>query len=158
MTKADDRFSFGGGCHWCTEAVFQHVGGVTDVRQGFIRSVAPNESWSEAVWVTFDPGACNLATLIDVHIRTHSAFSDHSMRGKYRSAVYARGVDAMDDARSALAAVQATLAEPLVTRVLAFEDFKPSDERFHDYHASGPDRPFCRTYIVPKLRAAGLKD
>ena len=49
------RIGLGGGCHWCTEAVFQALAGVNEVAQGFCRSTAPNEDWSEAVMVAFDP-------------------------------------------------------------------------------------------------------
>ena len=45
---------FGGGCHWCTEAVFRSLAGVTDVRQGFISADAPHDSYSEAVSVTWE--------------------------------------------------------------------------------------------------------
>ncbi|RZJ43496.1 MAG: peptide methionine sulfoxide reductase, partial [Brevundimonas sp.] len=82
---------FGGGCHWCTEAVFQAFRAVEMVEQGFIRSAPPDDSWSEAARVTFDPDVLPPQVLIEAHLLTHSATSDHAMRGKYRSAVYVPG-------------------------------------------------------------------
>ncbi len=51
---------FGGGCHWCTEAVFRSLCGVQTVRQGFIASDPPQDSYSEAVVVTWDPDEITL--------------------------------------------------------------------------------------------------
>ena len=147
----DDRFAFGGGCHWCTEAVFQHVEGVREVRQGFAASIAPHEASSEAAWVVFDPRSLTLERLVEIHLATHASASAHSMRGKYRSAVYARGDDALALAREALVAAATALNTVPVTRALPFVSFTPSDPRYQDYYRSDPDRPFCRVHIEPKL-------
>jgi len=151
MTSNLNQLGFGGGCHWCTEAVFQALRGVVSVKQGFVRSDPPYESWSEAVDVTFDPDAISSATLIEIHVRTHSSTSQHKLRGKYRSAIYVHDAAQHAQARSALRALQSEFAEPFVTGVLAHRGFKPSDERFHNYYETDPERPFCKTYIDPKL-------
>jgi peptide-methionine (S)-S-oxide reductase len=150
-SKAATRIGLGGGCHWCTEAVFQSLGGVEKVEQGFIHSDPPEDSWSEAVIVTYDPDLIPLDVLIEIHLRTHSSTSHHKMRGKYRSAVYVFDVETGENVDGILRDLQSGFEEPLVTRVLAFAAFKPSDERFQNYYATGPDRPFCKTYIDPKL-------
>ncbi len=82
------RVGFGGGCHWCTEAVFQSLRGVESVEQGWIKSDPPFDTFSEAVIVAFDTLVISLEVLIDVHLRTHASQVDHSFRSKYRSAVY----------------------------------------------------------------------
>ena len=146
-----ETIGFGGGCHWCTEAVFQALSGVTLVEQGFIRSTPPAETWSEAVIVHFDPAVIDLGTLIEVHIRTHSATSNHTMRSKYRSAVYVFDDGQTDQAAAALNRLQGEFDKKLVTSVLGFVDFKASDERFQNYYTTDPDRPFCKRYIDPKL-------
>lgn len=152
MKTRPERVGLGGGCHWCTEAVFQALRGVGDVAQGFVRADAPHDSWSEAVVVTFDPDAIDLKSLIEVHLRTHASTSRHKMRGKYRSAVYCFDDGQARSASEALESLQAGFPERLVTCVLPHVSFRPSDRRFHDYYATDPDRPFCRTYIDPKLR------
>lgn len=151
MTEHHIRIGFGGGCHWCTEAVFQALRGVRRVEQGFIRSAPPFDGWSEAVIVTFDPAFIDLGTLTEVHLRTHASTAAHSMRGKYRSAVYAFDDQQMRQARSLIEGLQPEFGNALVTQVLPFAAFKPSDTRFHDYYANGPERPFCQAYIDPKL-------
>lgn len=145
------KIGLGGGCHWCTEAVFQALAGVSKVEQGFIRSEPPEDNWSEAVIVTFDPVVLPLESLIEIHLRTHSSTSQHKMRGKYRSAVYVYDAGTGVKVGRILRDLQRGFEEPLVTNVLSLAGFKSSDERFRNYYESNPDRPFCKTYIDPKL-------
>lgn len=152
MADNEEQIGLGGGCHWCTEAVFQALRGVTHVAQGFIRSTAPHHSWSEAIVVRFDPSEIDLTTLIEIHLRTHASTSAHKMRVKYRSAVYTFSETQGVQAAEALQILQQEFDKPLQTRVLSHDVFKPSDARFRDYYATDPNRPFCRTYIDPKLQ------
>ncbi|MEP2968245.1 peptide-methionine (S)-S-oxide reductase, partial [Nonlabens ulvanivorans] len=66
------KIGLGGGCHWCTEAVFQAVTGVVKVEQGYISSETPYDSMSEAVIVHFST-LVDLEQLIDVHLETHAS-------------------------------------------------------------------------------------
>ncbi|WP_029042146.1 peptide-methionine (S)-S-oxide reductase [Cucumibacter marinus] len=142
---------FGGGCHWCTEAVFAALKGVSDVEQGYIASVPPDEALSEAVIVHFDPATISLEVLVEVHLHTHSSTSNHTMRGKYRSAIYATSDAQRGEAEEMLSHLQAGFDEKLVTRVLPFVVFEPSPEQFRDYAVRNQGKPFCRAYIDPKL-------
>lgn len=145
------RIGFGGGCHWCTEAVFQSLRGVSNVQQGFIKSLDPHDTFSEAVIVAFDPQTIPLDVLVDVHLRTHASTSQHKMRGKYRSAVYAFSDAQADSVRRQIKALQSDLEEPIVTMTLPYDDFKPSLERFQNYYRTNTEKPFCKAYIDPKL-------
>lgn len=145
------RIGFGGGCHWCTEAVFQSLRGVNNVQQGFIKSLNPHDTFSEAVIVAFDPQTIPLDVLVDVHLRTHASTSQHKMRGKYRSAVYAFSDAQADSVRRQIKALQSDLEEPIVTMTLPYDDFKPSLERFQNYYRTNTEKPFCKAYIDPKL-------
>lgn len=146
-----DMIGFGGGCHWCTEAVFQALRGVVSVEQGFALSAPPADTWSEAVRLAYDPSQIDLATLIEVHLRTHASDADHSIRSKYRSAIYTYNAAQADAAQDILDQLRSDFERPLVTRILSMEGFKHSDERFHNYYETNPERPFCRRYIDPKL-------
>ena len=145
------RIGFGGGCHWCTEAVFQNLRGVARVEQGFIAAKAPYDSFSEAVIVYFDPEQISLSVLTDIHLRTHASGSDHSMRGKYRSAIYVYDEAQREEAAKILAELSKEFQTPRVTQILDFAKFKASDAQFQNYYNSDPERPFCQTYIDPKL-------
>ncbi len=149
--NAAARIGLGGGCHWCTEAVFDGLRGVARVEQGFIRASAPDDSWSEAIIAHFTPDLIPLETLIEVHLRTHASTSNHKMRGKYRSAVYAMDPGDIPRLKGILRALQPGFATPLVTRVLGFRGFKASEDRFQNYHRKNAGGPFCTRYIDPKL-------
>lgn len=146
-----ERIGLGGGCHWCTEAVFQALRGVVRVEQGFIAADPPDDAFSEAVLVDFEPEALPLAVLIEAHLRTHASTSAHKLRGKYRSAIYMDGPSQTATALRTLDTLRPDFDEPLVTRVLRRRGFRPSAARFRNYYATDPQRPFCRTYIDPKL-------
>lgn len=145
------QIGFGGGCHWCTEAVFQTLRGVSTVAQGFIQSTAPHDTFSEGVVVDFDPETIPLAVLIAIHLRTHASTSPHKMRGKYRSAVYTFSDAQAAEVRSLINADRPNFNAPLVTLTIPHIAFKASDARFQNYYATDAERPFCTTYIDPKL-------
>ena len=145
------RIGLGGGCYWCTEAVFQNLRGVSRVAQGFICSQPPHDSLSEAVLVDFDPAQINLSDLIEIHLRTHASSSQHSMREKYRSAIYVMNSKQEQDAGDILRDLQDDFGNKLVTRVLPFSGFENSDEKYHNYYTNNSSNQFCRRYIDPKL-------
>ena len=97
------KVGFGGGCHWCTEGVFQALRGVGQVEQGFLQSEAPADAWAEGVIVTFDPSVIGLTTLSEVHLRTHSATRARSPQSKYRSAIYVFEESQRHEAEQAIA-------------------------------------------------------
>ncbi|WP_323844199.1 peptide-methionine (S)-S-oxide reductase [Microbulbifer magnicolonia] len=151
MSKLE-RIGLGGGCHWCTEAVFQALRGVRRVEPGYIASASPHNGFSEAVIVHYHPDEISLEVLIGAHLHTHASRSRHALREKYRSAIYTFSESQAAAATSALQSLQAEFDADLVTQVLPFSAFKDADARFHNYYASDPQRPYCQTYIEPKLR------
>lgn len=146
------KIGLGGGCHWCTEAVYQSLLGVGKVEQGFITSINEASNPSEAVVVHFNPKIISLETLIEIHLNTHQSTSEHSFREKYRSAIYPYSDEQQRKAELIIGKLQACFPVPIITKVLPFEDFRLSTEKFHDYYYSNPDKPFCRNYISPKLQ------
>ena len=145
------RIGFGGGCHWCTEAVFQALRGVQQVEQGFIQSLPPDDAYSEAVLVSFDPDVIQLADLIEVHLRSHASTSQHTMRGKYRSAIYVFSPNQDREANAILTHLQQDFEAPIVTRVFPYAGFKASQERFRNYFKRNSEKPFSKNYIDPKI-------
>lgn len=146
------KAGFGGGCHWCTEAVFQSLNGVEKVEQGFIASTGDATTFSEAVIVEYDPEKIPLEILIEIHLLTHQSTSNHSFRNKYRSAVYFLDAESKGASEEILKKLQQDFEEEIITQVLALTEFKPSEENFRNYYLTDPERPFCRRYIEPKLK------
>lgn len=143
--------AFGGGCHWCTEAVFQSLIGVKNVKQGWVQSVAENNTFSEAVIIEFDVEIIPLKTLIEIHLHTHKSTVQHSMRKKYRSAIYYYNLSQQKEIAKIIALLQSDFEGNIITQVLPFIAFKASRKEITNYYYSNPKKPFCKQFINPKL-------
>lgn len=152
MTAPPNKIGLGGGCHWCTEGVFNSLLGVSFVKQGWIASNGKNTNFSEAIEVIFDPAVISLSELIEIHLYTHASTSNHAMRVKYRSAIYTYTNEQSAQCTDILNALKSDFDKPLITQVYRFEKFKENKTELTNYYYSAPDRPFCQTYIQPKLR------
>lgn len=142
----------GGSCHWCTEAIYASLKCVISVEQGWISSNTPDNDFSEAVLVTLNKQQIDLKDIIEIHLYTHSSAADHAMRKKYRSAVYAMTEEDQKQIRLLLIALQKEFQEPFVLCALLFKDFRKSAEQYLNYYYKNPDKPFCQTYIQPKIK------
>jgi peptide-methionine (S)-S-oxide reductase len=145
------QIGFGGGCHWCTEGVFQSLIGIVSVQQGWISSFNENESLSEAVIVEFNEELITLSDLIEIHLYTHASTSNHSFRKKYRSAVYAFDLEQKTTCEELIDKFQLDFEKKIITKVLLFNAFKLNKEEHLNYLYTKEDNPFCKTYIHPKL-------
>ena len=123
------------------------------MEQGWIRAEPPDDTFSEAVIVHYDPGVVTARDLIVVHTETHSAFGDHPLRGRYRSAVYYFAPGEAEAYRAVLEDIRRKqpAGKELCSRVLAHVAFRESRPEHRDYYRTDPERPFCRRYISPKL-------
>jgi len=152
MSQILNKIGLGGGCHWCTEAVFQSLIGVSKVEQGFVASTGDNTAFSEAVIVHYDSVGILLKTLVEIHLHTHKCTSNHAMRTKYRSAVYVFSEAEKQEAEQILELFQNQFKDTLITEVLLFNAFKASREQIQNYYYSNPEKPFCENFINPKLK------
>jgi peptide-methionine (S)-S-oxide reductase len=144
------ELGLGGGCHWCTEAVFQAVDGVDKVEQGYISSVAPFADRSEAIVIHFSE-QMNLEKLIDIHLQTHAATKEHSRRKEYRSAIYYFNEEMKSNIEAVMISLSRKRNETYVTKIIPFVSFEHSWENVQNYYKTRPDAPFCKRYIEPKL-------
>ncbi len=146
------KIGLGGGCHWCTEGVFESLIGIKGVNQGWIASSDKNAGLSEAIEVYFDQSLISLQALIEIHLHTHASTSNHSMRKKYRSAIYTYNDVQIQEASKILDSLQSDFDKPIITQVLRFHSFKANKDELQNYLYNSPNKPFCKTYIHPKLR------
>jgi peptide-methionine (S)-S-oxide reductase len=146
------KIALGGGCHWCTEAVFQSLIGVEKVEQGYVASMGENNSFSEAVIVHFNSEFILLETLIEIHLYTHKSTSNHSMRTKYRSGIYTFSEEQVRQSEGVVNNLQKEFDNKLITKVYPFHSFKASREAIQNYYQKNPKKPFCETFINPKLK------
>lgn len=150
--KKIEKIGFGGGCHWCTEAVFQQLKGVAKVEQGWIASIGDDKRFSEAVIVHFDNVKITLNVLTEIHLRTHKSTVLHSMRDKYRSAIYTFSARQNVAIEEVLNSLQSKFENRIITKTLPFIEFKASREQIQNYYKKNPEKPFCKTFIDPKLK------
>lgn len=152
MDNTVKKIGLSGTCYWCTEAIFLSLRGVINVEQGWLSSFGEHNWFSEGIIVTYIPDIISLKNLIAIHLHTHSSTKAHSMRDKYRSAVYAMEPYQMTEIKHNLALLQDEFEMPLITRAYTFNQFKLSGESMQNYYYSDPQRPFCENIITPKLK------
>jgi peptide-methionine (S)-S-oxide reductase len=145
------ELALGGGCHWCTEAVFQAVPGVREVKQGYLKSVPPHDSWSEGVIICYNPDQVDLEQLLDIHLQTHASTVNHSRRADYRSAIYYHSQSQYVAVEAVMFTLSRKRNQHYITQLLTFESFRPSRISIQEYYRTRPEAPFCQRYIVPKL-------
>jgi peptide-methionine (S)-S-oxide reductase len=159
--------TFGSGCFWCTEAVFQQIKGVKKVESGYSGGWVKNPSYddictgrtghAEVVRVTFDPKVISFAELLEVFWRSHDPTTPNRQgndRGpQYRSAIFyhserqkqlaERYKQKIDDA--------GVFRSPVVTEITAFAEFFPATEDHQNFYANNPRQGYCRVVIGPKV-------
>jgi Peptide methionine sulfoxide reductase len=128
-----NKIGFGGGCHWCTEAIFQSLHGVEQVEQGWITSTPPFDTYSEGVIVHYGSDI-PLDRLIEVHLLSHSSTSLHSMRKKYRSAVYYFNVEDKRVIEEAIRRIELDSETCYITQALPFVTFKENTKNYLNYY------------------------
>jgi peptide-methionine (S)-S-oxide reductase len=158
----------GGGCFWCTEAVFREVNGVLDVQPGYAGGATKNPSYeevcgggtghAEVVQVTFAPEVLSYRDLLEVFFSTHDPTTPNRQGGdvgtQYRSIVL---YESPAQRATAEAIVQELNADPswgkkLVTEVVPLATFYPAEEYHRRYFERNPDRGYCQMVIAPKMR------
>ena len=135
-----EKIGIGGSCHWCTEAIFQSLIGVEEVLQGWIHSDGEATTFSEAVVITFDTNLITLEALIEIHLHTHSCTAMHSMRGKYRSALYYFDEAQKNTAITTLQLLQKDFNDTIITQVLPYVAFKWNIEDQLNYYNYNPEK------------------
>lgn len=159
--------TFGSGCFWCTEAVFQDLKGVESVTSGYSGGKVINPSYeaictgrtghAEVVQIRFDPKVISYAELLEVFWRSHDPTTlnrqgmDHGTQ--YRSVIFHHSDRQRKLAEFYLRKIDeaGVYPSPLVTQVVPFEAFYPAEEYHQDFFSANPRQPYCRNVIAPKM-------
>ena len=159
--------TFGNGCFWCTEAVFQRINGVSSVVPGYIGGDVANPTYrqvcsgttghAEAVQIEFDPSVESYAQLLAVFFRTHDPTTLNrqgpDVGTQYRSHIFYHD-DAQKQAAEAIIQelnAAKVFADPIVTQVSPAPEFHAAEDYHHDYFDRNRNDPYCRAMINPKL-------
>jgi len=160
------RATFGGGCFWCTEAIFQQLAGVSKVESGYSGGASPDPTYqevcsgrsghAEVVQITFDPAVISYADLVRIHLSTHNPTTPDQQGAdkgtQYRSIVLTHDAAQEAVARQVIEELAPAFDAPIVTEVKPFEVFYPAEGYHQDYYASNPQKPYCAAVISPKLQ------
>lgn len=157
----------GGGCFWCTEAVFDRVRGVEDVESGYANGHVPNPSYeqvcagstghAEVLKVVFDPQVIDLTALLEIFFGTHDPTTlnrqGNDVGTQYRSAVYTTSAIQLAAVQDFVQALnqRRTFGVPVVTQVQALAQYWPAEPYHQDYFARHPEQAYCAYVVGPKV-------
>ena len=166
--------TFGGGCFWCVEAVFQKVPGVTSVTSGYTggrvkdptyQDVSRGDSGhAEVVRITFDPSTVAYEELLDLFWQAHDPTQLNRQGAdvgtQYRSVIFYHDEEQQQQAEASRDALEASgrYKRPIVTQIVAVEEFNAAEEYHQNYFRNNPNAPYSRFVIVPKLEKLGMKE
>ncbi len=159
--------TFGGGCFWCTEAVFARVAGVDKIVPGYTgghlenptyeQVCAKNTGHAEVIDVAYDPETVDYADLLEIFFRTHDPTTKdrqgNDVGPQYRSAVFYHDDEQREQAEDAIRRLDASdvFPAPIVTEVTPADTFYPAETYHHDFFAKNPANPYCNAVVGPKL-------
>ncbi len=158
---------FGGGCFWCTEAVFEQVKGVISVKSGFAGGTVPNPTYpqvctgrtghAEVARIEFDPTQISYRDLLEVFFATHDPTTlnrqGHDVGTEYRSIILYASDEQKRSAEGCIAELTEAHAfdDPIVTEVKPLTAFYPAEEYHDQYYRNNTFAPYCQFVITPKL-------
>lgn len=147
---------FGGGCFWCTEAIFEQAPGVSSVVSGYM-------SGAETIGVTFDPARTSYDKLLQLFWRAHDP-TEVDRQGpdvgkKYRSAIFYVDVQQRAAAEKSKAQLGASgkFSRPIATEIIQASGFQRADEHHQNFCQKNPNNPYVQQWVVPKLKKLGMK-
>lgn len=162
-----ERATFGGGCFWCTEAVFSQVRGVVDVQSGYAGGNVANPTYeqvcsdttghAEVVQVTYNPAEIDYRQLLEVFFLTHDPTTADRQGAdygrQYRSIILYHDGKQKKVAEEMLAQLNGEhlFDDPIVTQIVPLQAFFKAEEYHQRYFEKNPDKPYCRIVINPKL-------
>lgn len=163
------KATFGGGCFWCTEAVFETEPGVLSVTSGYAgghtrnpdyREVCTGETGhAEVIQIEYDPAVISYERLLEIFWKAHDP-TTHNRQGadvgtQYRSIILYHDEAQRAAAEKSKQAAQAAFARPIVTEIVPLTTFYPAEEYHQDYFRKNPNAAYCRVVIAPKLHKLG---
>lgn len=157
----------GGGCFWCTEAVYVQVRGVTDVESGYGNghTVSPTyeevctgrTGHNEVVKLVYDPTQVSTRELLEIFFVIHDPTTrnrqGHDVGTQYRSGIYFTTPEQAEVARALIAELTADQAfdQPIVTEVLPLSQYSAAEAYHQDFFENHPDQGYCLAVAAPKV-------
>jgi peptide-methionine (S)-S-oxide reductase len=162
-----ETITLGGGCFWCTEAVFVNVRGITDVESGYSNGQLKNPSYedvctgttghNEVVKLEFDPAQNSLRQILEIFFLIHDPTTlnrqGNDTGTQYRSGIYTSTPDQLQLAQDFIreATQDKLFARPIVTEVKPLANYWPTEEYHQDFFAKNPYQGYCMAVAAPKV-------
>ena len=164
--------TLGGGCFWCTEAVFQRVKGVTRVESGYCNGVRESRptyeqvcrgdtGFNEVVRVEYNPQQIALRQLLEIFFAIHDPTSlnrqGNDTGTQYRSGIYYSDKDDQVVATQFIAESTSMghYDKHIVTEVLPLAHYWPAEDYHQNYFVNHPEQGYCTFVVAPKVRKLG---
>ncbi len=155
----------GGGCFWCTEAVFLRLRGVLRVQSGYCGGQVDSPTYEqvcekntghiEVVEIEFDPQEISFDDLLTVFFETHDPTTPdrqgNDVGPQYASAIFFQNPEQEAIARLHIERLQEQLASPVVTKLLPKARFWPAEDYHDNYFARNPNQPYCAFVVSEKV-------
>lgn len=167
MTDRTETATLGGGCFWCTEAVFDDVEGVEEVVSGYMGGEVPDPTYeqvcggrtghAEVVQLRFDPDRISFREVLEIFFATHDPTTLNRQGAdvgtQYRSVVFHHSDEQKRVAEELIREIGETGAfdDPVVTEVSPASRFYRAEAYHQDYYRRNGSQPYCQVVIAPKL-------
>ena len=164
---AANTATFGAGCFWCVEAIFENLEGVKTVVSGYSGGTVENPSYkdicagttghAEACQITYDPEKITYDELLEVFWQTHDPttlnLQGADVGSQYRSAIFYHNEEQKAQAEKYKKEIHASGAwnKPIVTEIAPFTKLYNAEKYHQDYYSTNPNLPYCTSVIQPKL-------
>ncbi|HEX8609259.1 MAG TPA: bifunctional methionine sulfoxide reductase B/A protein [Pedobacter sp.] len=160
-----EKATFGGGCFWCTEAIFEQLKGVLKVESGYSGGKNINPTYrevcsgatghAEVVQITFDPALISYDDLLRIHLSTHNPTLQNQQETdwgtQYRSIIFTHSDQQNDSAQKIIAELKPASNKEILTEVRPLDAFFKAENHHQNYYSSNPEKAYCETVINPKL-------
>ncbi len=162
-----EKATLGGGCFWCTEAVFKEVKGVVEVQPGYSGGHVKNPAYrevttgrtghAEVIQITFDPVVVSFEKLLEYFFATHDPTTLNRQGAdvgtQYRSAIFYHSPEQKLAAEKVILQLEneRVYDRPVVTEVTPFTAFYMAEDYHKDYFERNGGQPYCRLVVAPKV-------
>ena len=162
-----EKATFGGGCFWCTEAVFQKLRGVSEVVSGYAGGQLENPDYksictgstghAEVIQVSFDPSKIRYVDLLRVFFHIHDPTTlnrqGNDIGSQYRSVIFFHNATQQTSAKEVMHEIEQSdlWEDSLVTELLPLDVFYPAEEYHQKFFENNPTQGYCLFAIPPKL-------
>lgn len=158
--------TFGGGCFWCVEPMYQDLKGVLSVESGYSGGQLDNPTYrdictgmtghAEVIQVTFDPGIVTFRDILRVFFTVHDPTTlnrqGNDTGTQYRSVIFYHSEDQKVAAQEIVREAQEAWDNPIVTEITAFERFYKAEDYHQNYFKDNPNQGYCSFIIAPKVK------